>query len=68
MNDSLKFQMEFPGYFVGFDLVGQEDSGHDLLYFLDELLYPSQHNMSLKYFFHAGETGLFLIFVPKDTF
>ena len=50
---------KFPNFFAGYDLVGQEDPGYPLIYFLDELLYPSQQRppIDLPYFFHAGETG-----------
>ena len=57
VNFALKLRAQFSNYFVGFDLVSQEDKGHPFLYFLDELLYPSQIGLDLPYFFHAGETG-----------
>jgi len=42
---------------AGFDLIGFEDEGHPLVYFIDELLSPSQRGIDLPYFFHAGETS-----------
>ena len=53
---------KYPDHFAGYDLVGQEDPSPPLLYYLDALLYPSQTLPpdSLPYFFHAGETGMFL--------
>lgn len=55
--DAVKLRAEFPSDLVGFDLVGHEDTGHPLLYFIDQLLYPSQQGVDLPYFFHAGETS-----------
>ncbi|XP_013397015.1 adenosine deaminase 2 isoform X2 [Lingula anatina] len=58
VKEAIRLHQKYPMHFVGFDLVGQEDPGHPLLYYLNELLYPSQQNppIDLKYFFHAGET------------
>ncbi|XP_078680475.1 adenosine deaminase 2-like [Branchiostoma floridae x Branchiostoma belcheri] len=55
---AVKLRAMFPSFFAGYDLVGQEDPGHPLVYFLDTLLQPSQQNppVNLPYFFHAGET------------
>lgn len=51
---------EFPATLVGYDLVGQEGAGHTLMFFIDQLLKPSQIQppVKLPYFFHAGETGM----------
>jgi adenosine deaminase CECR1 len=48
----------YPDYVVGYDLVGQEDKGHSLKYFLPQLTYPSRIGRNLTYFFHAGETSM----------
>ena len=58
---AITMRKKFPHFFAGYDLVGQEDPGYPLIYFLDELLYPSQQRppIDLPYFFHAGETGKF---------
>ena len=45
-----------PEFFIGFDLVGQEDLGRPLLDFADQLI-EARNRTGLKYFFHAGETN-----------
>ena len=57
VKEAMRLRKKFPESVLGFDLVGMEDQGHSLQYFLDALLYPSQHGIKLPYFFHAGETG-----------
>ena len=57
VKDAIRLRKKFPDSVVGFDLVGMEDQGHTLEFFLDALLYPSQNGIKLPYFFHAGETG-----------
>jgi len=60
--DDIKFTIQlmkqFPGFLVGYDLVGQEDPLNPLIFYLDALRYPSQQTPPIKfpYFFHAGET------------
>lgn len=56
---SLQLMADFPDYFGGYDLVGQEDPGLPLIDYLDALRYPSTLNppVNLPYFFHAGETS-----------
>ncbi len=44
----------FPDFFVGFDLVGQEDLGRPLVDFADQLVEAKEGNPNLTYFFHAG--------------
>ena len=48
---------KYPEILSGFDLVGQEDTGNTLLYYLNELLIPKATGGDLPYFFHAGETN-----------
>ncbi|XP_074659088.1 adenosine deaminase AGSA-like [Tubulanus polymorphus] len=59
VKEAIQFRQKYPSFYAGFDLVGQEDPGHSLLYFLDDLLLPSQMNppVDLPYFYHAGETN-----------
>ncbi|XP_060085350.1 adenosine deaminase 2-like [Ylistrum balloti] len=56
VKESVAMLQQFPGLFVGYDLVGQEDPGIPLIDYINALLYPSQQNINLPYFFHAGET------------
>ncbi|XP_033752918.1 adenosine deaminase AGSA-like [Pecten maximus] len=56
VKESIVMLQQFPDFFVGYDLVGQEDPGIPLIDYISALLYPSQHNINLPYFFHAGET------------
>ena len=48
--------MEMPDFFIGFDLVGQEDLGLPLIDFAKELI-EAKNRTGLEYFFHAGETN-----------
>jgi len=58
LNETILWKRQFPDQVVGFDLVGQEDTGHSLLYFVKELLAPSREDMSgIPFMFHAGETN-----------
>lgn len=47
---------EFPNFFVGFDMVGQEDLGRPLIDFAPEIIAGLEQNPNLKVFFHAAET------------
>lgn len=58
--DSLAMQKEFPEYFAGFDLVGQEDLGLPLKDFIKPLLMPSALNQTLPFVFHAGLSSVTL--------
>ncbi len=59
MLQAAEFRKKYPDYIAGYDLVGQEDLGRPLIYFLDVFLNISQMEppIDLPYFFHAGETG-----------
>ena len=52
-------RQQYPTLVAGFDVTNHEDNGHDLIYFIEELLEPSQEEERMPYTFHAGETGLF---------
>ena len=60
MKQALELKAEFPQQVMGYDLVGQEDPGHTLHYFLDDLLAMNKNvpeNLTLPFIFHAGETS-----------
>jgi len=54
ISGAAKLRAQFPNYLAGFDLVGHEDTGHPLVYYIDELLHAG---VDLPYFLHAGETS-----------
>ncbi|KAK7098720.1 hypothetical protein V1264_002960 [Littorina saxatilis] len=58
VKEAMRLYLQNPGFVVGFDLVGPENYLHPLIYYVDDLLYPSKQNppVKLPYFFHAGET------------
>ena len=47
---------DLSNFFVGFDLVGQEDPGKPLIDFADAILRAASGNPNLRFYFHAGET------------
>ncbi|KAK3769223.1 hypothetical protein RRG08_005170 [Elysia crispata] len=55
---AISMRRKFPDFFLGYDLVAQEDPLNPLLFYLDALLYPTLRSLddALPYFFHAGET------------
>ena len=61
LDDVVEFQKLYPDMIRGFDLVGEEDNGHTLLFHADTLIkgfnatYLS--NNTFKYNFHASETN-----------
>ena len=57
IKETVALKRTFPDFLLGYDLVGQEDPGRPLMDDIKALLYPSQNNIDLKFFFHAGETG-----------
>jgi len=57
VTSATKLRALYPNYLAGFDLVGHEDSGYPLVYFIDELMHASQSGVDLPYFLHAGETS-----------
>lgn len=62
LRETLQLRAALPGSIAGFDLVGQEDPGYALRHFAPALLGAQQearevYNMSLPFYFHAGETS-----------
>eukprot|EP00761_Pharyngomonas_kirbyi_P011548 gb/GECH01011573.1/.p1 GENE.gb/GECH01011573.1/~~gb/GECH01011573.1/.p1 ORF type:complete len:522 (+),score=122.01 gb/GECH01011573.1/:1-1566(+) len=52
---TLEMVHKYPGWVMGFDLVGEEDKTHQLEYYLEDLIQTS--NAGLKFWFHAGESN-----------
>ncbi|KAL7735810.1 hypothetical protein ACLKA6_017814 [Drosophila palustris] len=50
----IELNKEFPNLLMGFDLVGQEELGHPLKMFVEELLKMPSH---IQFYFHAGQTN-----------
>ncbi|CAG8981482.1 hypothetical protein HYALB_00003053 [Hymenoscyphus albidus] len=60
MKNALNFKAKYPDLISGYDLVSQEDLGRSLSDLTPELLWFQQQagarNLTIPYFFHAGET------------
>jgi adenosine deaminase-related growth factor len=56
MERFVELRKKFPSFVVGFDLVGQEDTGRPLAQYVEKLKDISQNG---RFFFHAGETNWF---------
>lgn len=61
LDEVINLRLQFPESVVGYDLVGEEDPGHRLIFYADLLLeaqvIAKKRNTTLPYFFHAGETN-----------
>ncbi len=59
--ETLRLRKQYPEIVSGFGLSGEEDKGHTILYYLDDLLeinrLAQRENTPLPYYFHAGETN-----------
>lgn len=60
MQIAIQRKLNYPDLFSGYDLVAQEDLGRPLSDLAPELIWFQEqvqaHNVSLPFFFHAGET------------
>eukprot|EP00013_Stygamoeba_regulata_P028465 CAMPEP_0177661594 /NCGR_PEP_ID=MMETSP0447-20121125/18786_1 /TAXON_ID=0 /ORGANISM="Stygamoeba regulata, Strain BSH-02190019" /LENGTH=510 /DNA_ID=CAMNT_0019166995 /DNA_START=35 /DNA_END=1564 /DNA_ORIENTATION=+ len=60
LNEALSLRERWPDFVLGFDLVGNEYTGHSLLYYLDDFIafqnVSDQSAVGLPYYFHAGES------------
>lgn len=62
LDDFILVQKDFPSLIRGFDMVGEEDAGHTLLFHVDNLInYPL-----IDYFFHNGETNFPDDYLPSN--
>ena len=48
-----ELQKKYPGFIIGYDQVGEEDSCNSILYYTQEFL----NNPDIDYYFHAGESN-----------
>ena len=55
LKEAFDLIQQFPDFVIGYDLVGQEDSGHTLRYFAPQLV---EYVGKMDFYFHAGETDL----------
>ncbi|KAI9729647.1 MAG: hypothetical protein M1818_008450 [Claussenomyces sp. TS43310] len=60
MEECIALKKRFPQLICGYDLVGSEDRGHPLKFFIDEFIWFREEcrrqNLSIPFLFHAGET------------
>ncbi|EFA84868.1 adenosine deaminase-related growth factor [Heterostelium album PN500] len=63
MEYALELRNQYPGIYIGYDLVGPEDEGYPLIYFIDQFMDIMQKgddkDYPLDFYFHAGETLLY---------
>ncbi|CAF3497404.1 unnamed protein product [Rotaria sp. Silwood1] len=61
INNLINLQRTYPDFIRGYDMVGEEDQGHTILFHSDSLMnafnYSKTSNGSFDLFFHAGETN-----------
>ena len=56
LEEASKLMKLFPHLYVGFDLVGREDTGQSLQHF-HKYLIDAEYLRNVTFFFHGGETG-----------
>ncbi|EFA84902.1 adenosine deaminase-related growth factor [Heterostelium album PN500] len=63
MEYALELRNQYPEIFIGYDLVGPEDEGYPLIYFIDQFMdiikKGADKQYPLDFYFHAGETLLY---------
>ncbi|CAF1071022.1 unnamed protein product [Rotaria sordida] len=61
LNNIINLHRLYPDFIRGYDMVGEEDQGHTLLFHSDTLInafnYTSTSNGSFNFLFHSGETN-----------
>jgi len=70
INNLINLQNLYPDFIRGYDMVGEEDQGHTLLFHIDNLInlfnYSKQSNNSFHLLFHAGETNWPEEYLPSN--
>ncbi|KAG9119191.1 hypothetical protein FRC07_005931, partial [Ceratobasidium sp. 392] len=60
LDECLELKAKYPDLVAGFDMAGQEDPGHPLIYFTEALLNfrakAKKRGLDIPFIFHAGET------------
>ncbi|KAH7337218.1 Metallo-dependent hydrolase [Rhizoctonia solani] len=60
LDDCLELKAKYPELIAGFDMAGQEDPGHPLMFFAEALLdfrsKAEKRGLDIPFMFHAGET------------
>ncbi|CAE6517359.1 unnamed protein product [Rhizoctonia solani] len=60
LDDCLELKSKYPELIAGFDMAGQEDPGHPLMFFAEALLdfrsKAEKRGLDIPFMFHAGET------------
>ncbi|KAG8695154.1 hypothetical protein FRC09_009362 [Ceratobasidium sp. 395] len=60
LNECLELKAKYPDLMAGFDMAGQEDPGHPLIFFAEPLLNfraeANKRGLDIPFIFHAGET------------
>ncbi|KAG9099494.1 hypothetical protein FRC06_005208 [Ceratobasidium sp. 370] len=60
LNECIELKAKYPDLIAGFDMAGQEDAGHPLIFFAEALLdfraKADKRGLDIPFIFHAGET------------
>ncbi|KAG9102370.1 hypothetical protein FS749_004156 [Ceratobasidium sp. UAMH 11750] len=60
LDECIELKAKYPDLIVGFDMAGQEDAGHPLIFFAEALLdfraKAEKRGLNIPFIFHAGET------------
>ena len=70
LDSVMDVQKQYSNFVRGFDIVGEEDQGHTLLFHSNTLIdgfnYSVNSNNSFNYYFHTGETSWPMDMIPSQ--